>query len=296
VSERTRAIPATSVAEGTRVLAEKLAPFTVGVGAREALLASAALIVLLGVGKSLMPMVAFGPDVVFTLAAAFQLYVPLWLIQRRGEAPESHGIHAHGLFLGPVAALRARLVRSARRRRNRLSRGLSRTLAHYGRGARLDGRGLAFSLGLAVVAALVTFPPFAIGHAYWQEIVVGRTASFVWRLPPDLVEIMLRNTFLVALPEELFYRGFVETRLERRFPSKFVVLLIPISRTVILASALFALGHFVGEWNLARLGPFFPAFVFSALTRKSGSIAGAVVYHGLSNAFSATLLFGYAAR
>lgn len=273
-----------------------LPPLSSGAGAREAILASLALIVLLGVGKTLMPMVTFGPDVVFTLAAAFQLYVPLWLIQRRGEAPESHAIHAHGLFLGPIAALRARLVRSARRRKKRVSRGLSRALAHYGRHARLDGRGLAMSLGLAVVAALITFPPFAVGHALWQEFVVGRSADFVWRIPPDLVEIMLRNTFLVALPEELFYRGFVETRLERRFPTRVVVFLIPISRTVILASALFALGHFVGEWNPARLGPFFPAFMFSALTRKSGSITGAVVYHGLSNAFSATLLFGYAAR
>lgn len=271
-------------------------PVSARAGAKEALAASCALIALLTVGKSFMGLAAFGPDIVFTLAAAFQLYVPLWLIQRRGESPESHGIHVHGAILGPVAALRRGLVRAARRRRRRLPRGLSLALAHYGRHARLDARGLARSIGLALVASVATFPPFAVGHAIWQEHVVGRAAEFTWRMPPDLVEIVLQNTFLVALPEELFYRGFVETRLDRLMPTRFAVLLIPLSRTVFLASALFAVGHFVGEWNPARLGPFFPAFMFSALARRGGSITGAVVYHGLSNAFSAALLYGYAGR
>lgn len=276
--------------------ASSTSPASARAGAREAIAASLALIALLTVGKSLMGLASFGPDLVFTLAAAFQLYVPLWLIQRRGEAPESYGIHVHGALLGPVAALRARLVRAARRRRRRLPRGIARALAHYGRHARLDGRGLARSIGLAILASLVTFPPFVVGHAIWQEHIVRRAADFTWRLPPDLVEIALQNTFLVALPEELFYRGFVEKRLDRLMPTRFSLFLIPLSRTVFLASALFAVGHFVGEWNLARLGPFFPAFMFSALARRGGSITGAVLYHGLSNAFSAALLYGYVGR
>lgn len=260
-------------------------------GAREALVAAAVLLLLLGGGKHLVRAVGLG-EVIFTVIAGFQIYVPLWLIQRRGEAPEAYALHAHGLLLGPVAALRRRVVQARRRRRGRgrPSR-LARTLALYGRGARLRAGPLGRDLGLALLLALITFPPFAVGHHYWQQ--AFGAGAWAFRVPDDLLVTLAKNVFLVALPEEMFYRGFLEHRLERLWPTRLRVLLIPLSRTVILASALFALGHFLGEYNPARLGPFFPAFVFSALTRRSQSICGAVVYHGSSNAFSALLLAGY---
>src|SRR5437879_2583090 len=83
-------------------------------GAREGLVAAVVLVVLLGAGKHVVSAVGYS-EIFFTLVAGFQIYVPLWLIQRRGEAPEAYAIHAHGLLLGPVAALRARLVRARRR-------------------------------------------------------------------------------------------------------------------------------------------------------------------------------------
>lgn len=260
-------------------------------GAREALWATAALLASLWIGKHLARVSGFG-DVIFTLIAAFQLYVPLWLIQRAGALPESHAIHAHGLLLGPIAALRRRLVGARRRRHFRGGPGsVGRWLAHYGRGAIFRPGALARDLRGAVVVALVTFPMFAMSHHVWQEM-LGHPWR-IWRVPDDLLVVWLKNTVLIALPEELFYRGFVETRLERLWPTKTTVWGIPLGRTVILTSALFALGHFLGEYNPARLGPFFPAFVFSALTRRSGSITGAVCYHGASNAFSHLLAAGY---
>lgn len=265
-------------------------------GAREALQAGVGLLVLLAVGKSFASFVPYGADAVFTAAAAFQLYVPLWLIQRRGELPESHFIHVHGLLLGTVASVRRRVVVARRRRGARRRGALDEWLAHYGRGARFRPRAFVEDIGRALLVAVITFAPFAVGHHFWQVMLAGEGASVVFRptLPPDLAAIVLKNVFLVALPEELFYRGFLETRLERAWPTRRFVLGVPLGRAVIVASAMFALGHWLGEWgNPARLGPFFPAFVFSMLTRRGGSIAGAVLYHGLSNAFSATLLAGY---
>ena len=271
-------------------------PFDARQGAKEALWAAAGLVTLLALTKPFTGAFPFAGDVVFTLSAAWQLYIPLWLIQRRGETPESHKIHVHGLLLGPIAALRKRLV-SKRRAKPIAARGgpiwMRETLAYYGRDARLDARGLGRDLGLALLLALLTFPPFAVGHYLIQGFLLGAEPLWRLRIPPDLGAILLTNVFLVGLPEELFYRGFVETRLERLWPTQIRILLIPLSRTVVVASAFFALGHFVGEWNPARLLPFFPAFVFSALARNGNSIAGAVLYHGLSNAFSATLLAGY---
>lgn len=259
-------------------------------GAREALIAAAALLLLLLVGKHLARAVG-GGEVWFTAIAAFQLYVPLWLVQRRGEAPEAYALHAHGLILGPLSALRARIVRARRagKRRGRPSF-VARALASYARGASLHPRALIRDLGFGVLAMIVTFPPFLLAHHLWQMNFGATGYRFV--VPPDILATFLKNTFLVALPEEMFYRGFLEHRLERLWPTR-RWLVVPLGRTVVVASALFALGHFLGEYNPARLGPFFPAFVFSLLVRRGGSLAGAVLYHGASNAFSAMLYAGY---
>jgi uncharacterized protein len=191
-----------------------------------------------------------------------------------------------------VAALGARVGRALRRRRAQTRPGpVRRVLALYGRGAHFRGKPFAADVGRALLVGALTFPPFAIGHHYWQLHFGAPGYHFV--LPAGIAVTLLKNTFLIALPEEMFYRGFVEHRLERLWPTKHMWWVIPVSRTVLLASALFAFGHFLGEYNPARLGPFFPAFVFSGLTRKSGSVCGAVLYHGMSNAFSALLFAGY---
>ena len=146
-------------------------------------------------------------------------------------------------------------------------------------------------LGFAFMVAAATFPPFFVLHHLWQLHFGAHAYHFV--VPADIVTTLLRNVFLIALPEEMFYRGCVEHRLERVWPVTGKLWIVPIGRTVVLASALFAVGHFVGEWNPARLGPFFPAFLFSMIARRSGSIAGSITYHGMSNAFSALLFAGY---
>jgi membrane protease YdiL (CAAX protease family) len=239
-----------------------------------------------------------------------QLYVPLWLIQRAGELPESHGINVHGALLAPLASLRKRLV-LARRRRGRAAwlpllplpktgpaphlrrrrRPMMELLATYARGAVWRPQAFRKDMGAVLVLCAVFLPPFALAHHGWQSLLGLHHKAF--RVPPDILMFWAKNTFLIALPEELFYRGFLETRLERWWPTKRFVAWIPLGRTVFVASALFALGHFLGEYNPARLGPFFPAFLFSALTRRSGSIAGAVAFHGLCNTFSYLLAAGY---
>lgn len=273
-------------------------------GAREALLATTALLLSLWIGKH-VAVGALAP-VIYTALAAMQLYVPLWLIQRAGELPESHGIHVHGALLAPLASLR-KVVVLARRRRGRAAwlplsastgSGLRRrrrptleVLATYARGAVWRPQAFRDDLLGVVVLCAVFLPPFAIAHHGWQSMIGLHHKAF--HVPPDLLAFWAKNTFLIALPEELFYRGFLETRLERWWPTKRFVWWIPLGRTVFIASALFALGHFLGEYNPARLGPFFPAFLFSALTRRSGSIAGAVAFHGLCNTFSYLLAAGY---
>ncbi len=269
--------------------------------ARQALWASLILIVMLGVLKHL----GFSPlmqKIGFTLAAAFQLYVPLWLLDRGRERAHDYGIHMHGSLAAPLALLRRRVLDRAQRlprghgsRRALLS--FSHYLSAYAHHARFDTRGFVKDIGQVAVLMALTFPPFVIGHHYWQVWLASRrdrVASYDFALPHDFGEIVVVNLLLVALPEELFYRGFVQTRLVRAWPPWLVRFGVPFGWAILVTAGLFALGHYAGEWgNPARLGPFFPALLFAAMRSRSGSIFGCVLYHGLSNIFSETLRVGY---
>lgn len=269
--------------------------------AKQALYASAALIVLLGVLKQF----AAGElvqKIGFTVAAAFQLYLPLWLISRAGQRAHDYGLHMHGSVAAPLALLRQRCLSAARRRqRGQLGRRglikLSYLLAPYAHKAQFVPGTFWLDLRQTGLLIAVTFPPFAIGHHVWQLLLAQhahRHASYAFHLPNNMAELLLINLLLVALPEELFYRGFVQTRLVAAWPPWFKRYGVPVGWAIVVSCGLFAFGHYAGEWgNPARLGPFFPALVFAAMRARSGSIMGAVLYHGLSNVFSETLRSGY---
>lgn len=135
-------------------------------------------------------------------------------------------------------------------------------------------RGLKQDLFDVVGFVLLTFIPYGLlYYLFWQT-------PFSFHLPPNFTRILLVNLFLVALPEEIFYRSFLQTRLLKFFRPWRVFLLVNIA---------FALGHFVGDYEWTRLLPFFPGLLFSVLAYRSGSILGAILYHFLCNIFSEML-------
>ena len=99
-----------------------------------------------------------------------------------------------------------------------------------------------------------------------------------------LLNLVLVQLLLVALPEEVFYRGYLQTRLDAVFPRRVRLLGVEVSPGSLLAtSALFALGHFLVIPAPARLAVFFPSLLFGWLKNASGGIATAVVYHAACN-------------
>ena len=110
------------------------------------------------------------------------------------------------------------------------------------------------------------------------------------------LELVAIHTLGVALPEELFYRGFLQPKLCRSFADKPLAYGFVWNHGIALAAALFALAHFLGEYNPARLGPFFPALIFGMLRRRSGSVASAVFLHASFNIFGALLFTGLSLR
>lgn len=141
---------------------------------------------------------------------------------------------------------------------------------------------------LATAAAMVV--PLAIGWSLWSSqritVPVGETAEH-W-----LVEFA-GQLLLVALPEEAFYRGYVQSRLDVAWPPRRRILGASCGPSILLASVLFAIGHILTEPDLRRLVVFLPSLVFGWLRARTGGIGASMVLHALCNTLSRVLGSGW---
>lgn len=96
--------------------------------------------------------------------------------------------------------------------------------------------------------------------------------------------------FAIALPEEIFHRGYLQGALEKRFPPRFTLWGAKIGLAAVLASAIFALGHLVSLQETSRLATFFPSLLFAWLWRRSGSLWAPTLFHAASNLLMDLLL------
>jgi membrane protease YdiL (CAAX protease family) len=96
--------------------------------------------------------------------------------------------------------------------------------------------------------------------------------------------------FAIALPEEVFHRGYLMSALEERWPPTRKLFGVPFGLAAVLSSVLFAVGHLVGMAETARLATFFPALVFAWLWRRSGSLWAPALFHTASNLLMDLLL------
>ena len=181
-----------------------------------------------------------------------------------------------------------------------------------GIGYSFDGLGRDLPIVLGIMT--ITFVPFWFLHDWWwtllgvaqgagSQLAVPSGDAAVWlsnQVPTDpilfnllsLSELIAIHLLGVALPEELFYRGFVQPKLCRSFDDRPLAFGLVWNHGIAITAAIFALAHFLGDYNLARLGPFFPALLLGMLRRRSGSIASAVVLHAAFNIYGALLFAG----
>ncbi len=119
--------------------------------------------------------------------------------------------------------------------------------------------------------------PYIIGYYlfYWQRAENNsQEISFVLTLPPLWGFTFLTQIFAVALPEEFFYRGFLQSSLQQKWPARFAI---------IITNIFFALGHFVGNLDPTRLLTFFPGLIFSWLVWRYRSLVSAILFHAVFN-------------
>jgi membrane protease YdiL (CAAX protease family) len=162
-------------------------------------------------------------------------------------------------------------------------------------------------LVIAGTAIAVIFPIFALGYFAFYEIACnsqllahlvprnmcssyGGLSALHWPAmnwnPLDkdsFAQFCLVQMIVVALPEELFFRGFLLHLLEKRFPPRRRVLGGGIGLALVLSAAAFALIHLPKDGDPRALATFFPALVFGWMRSATGSILASTVTHGASN-------------
>jgi CAAX protease family protein len=137
-------------------------------------------------------------------------------------------------------------------------------------------------------ACLVLFPAFWLGFVAWWRPRHGFDAAAL----PSFDEIV-GQLLVIALPEELFYRGYLQTSLSDAFPKTRRVLGAEVGAGLLLSSAIFALGHLLTEPQPGRLAVFFPSLVFGWLCARTRGIGAAILFHAACNLFSAYLARSY---
>jgi membrane protease YdiL (CAAX protease family) len=178
------------------------------------------------------------------------LYLPLWLTRRRGEELAEYGL-------------------TLRRWRQDLS--LFLLLA-----AVITPLFLALSWGF--YSLLPELP-------HWLAARISPVVSAPHlhpRLPAHFPRWVLTELLVVALPEELFYRGFIQSRLRDAWPQGRLLWGARLGRAFWLTAVLFAFGH-LAVFQVWRLAVFFPALLFGWMREKTGTVVGSTLMHAYAN-------------
>ena len=159
-------------------------------------------------------------------------------------------------------------------------------LFDLGRAIRKALPSAAVELGTADGIGAVVFPLFAVGLYWWNQ----PAGDFSLVLPPNIASFAIAQLIVIALPEEAFFRGYLQTSLSDLTNKGVRVLGVELAPGGwLLQAALFAAIHFLVEPHPARLAVFFPALLFGWTRAWRGGIGAALVLHAMSNLYSESL-------
>ena len=210
------------------------------------------------------------------LIGALFLVSAIWSVRRDGDATRRYGIRLGGIFPGAEGDDRS-LVRA-------VWEGIPGALRET---------------AIAIAVAAVVLPVYAFFWPMFNRVPAARHFA----LDGEHARQIATHLFAIALTEEMYFRGFVQTRLGDAFG---VVVTAPVvgapreslraiaDRTlgnprllaaIALASLLFAITHVTVEVTLARAVVFFPGLLFGVVRAWRGGIGAAVMVHAISNVF-----------
>ena len=137
-------------------------------------------------------------------------------------------------------------------------------------------------VGLAIVAGLLI--PVAFGHYVFETQIQGaqfRLDFSALSLGATLYTCLIQ-VLCIALPEEFFYRGYMQTgfiQVLKQHP-KCKKYAVPLA--IVMTALFFAVSH-LPSGNVTRLATFFPGLLFGFVRYKTDSLVPAILCHAGCN-------------
>ncbi|MCU0682841.1 MAG: MrtC family glutamic-type intramembrane protease [Polyangiaceae bacterium] len=147
------------------------------------------------------------------------------------------------------------------------------------------------AFGWALAAMLVVFPLFIVAYVFYRDVSGPPRLA----LPPGFADEVLGQLLVIALPEEAFFRGYLQTALDRVWPPHRRLFGAPIGPALVVSSAIFAVGHLLTDPRPSRLAVFFPSLLFGWLRAKTGDTLPGVFFHAACNLLVRSLGFWFGA-
>lgn len=123
--------------------------------------------------------------------------------------------------------------------------------------------------------------PFLVGYHLYQTLIFDFHPGHRWPSKPFLE--IAHHLFFVAIPEEFFYRGYFQTRLNEVFPRRFLIFGTPIGYGALFAAIYFAFGHSVVTFQWWHFATFFPGLVFAWMRERTGGVTAGALFHAACN-------------
>jgi len=102
-------------------------------------------------------------------------------------------------------------------------------------------------------------------------------------LAAHIAVLVAYHLFFVAIPEEFFYRGYLQTRLNEIFPRRLLVAGVPFGHALWITAIFFAFGHSLVEFHWWHFATFFPGLAFGLLREKTGGVIAGAFLHAACN-------------
>lgn len=114
-------------------------------------------------------------------------------------------------------------------------------------------------------------------------------AAYLWPIVSAGVQLVGYHLFFAGLPEEIFYRGYLQSRLDEVFGTPWRVLGAPLGWGWLMTCVIFALGHDIVTLQWWHFAIFFPSLVFGWLRARTGGIVAGALFHAWCNITVSTL-------
>jgi len=140
----------------------------------------------------------------------------------------------------------------------------------------------------ALGVSLLAF--YAALHALVAHVFLHQ--SFVPRFPRHPLLDLVREFLTVGFPEEVFFRGYLETRWNRVCGKPWRIFGASVGAGLLLQALLFAACHVViGDWT--RLRVVFFALLAGWVRERSDSVLAPAVYHAVANVWYKALVASF---